>query len=215
MRVIVTCGPSFEPIDEVRRITNASTGELGVRLTDALRAAGIEVILLKGSGATWRESGEGVFSQPFDTNADLLEHLKGTPDREGIAAVFHAAALCDFQVRKTSHAGSSAVPGKIPSQLDQLVIELEPAPKVLAELRALFPQSLLVGWKYEVDGDRASAIQKAWRQIIDNRSNACVVNGRAYGSGFGFCQLPERLVHLEDKPALATFLQQWVTATYN
>ena len=39
-RVIVTCGPSFEPIDQVRRITNFSTGELGILLANALTSAG-------------------------------------------------------------------------------------------------------------------------------------------------------------------------------
>ncbi|HVY71907.1 MAG TPA: phosphopantothenoylcysteine decarboxylase, partial [Verrucomicrobiae bacterium] len=36
MKVIVTCGPSYEPIDEVRRLTNFSTGELGVLLAEEL-----------------------------------------------------------------------------------------------------------------------------------------------------------------------------------
>ena len=40
MKIIVTCGPSYEPIDEVRRITNFSTGELGSRLARALARAG-------------------------------------------------------------------------------------------------------------------------------------------------------------------------------
>jgi phosphopantothenoylcysteine decarboxylase/phosphopantothenate--cysteine ligase len=40
MKVIVTCGPSYEPIDQVRRLTNFSTGELGVLLSDELARAG-------------------------------------------------------------------------------------------------------------------------------------------------------------------------------
>jgi len=35
-KVIITCGPSYEPIDEVRRLTNFSTGELGVQLSDSV-----------------------------------------------------------------------------------------------------------------------------------------------------------------------------------
>ena len=52
MKVMVTCGPSFEPIDQVRRLTNFSTGELGVHLSNQLARAGFEVFCLKGSGAT-------------------------------------------------------------------------------------------------------------------------------------------------------------------
>jgi len=51
MKVIVTCGPSYEPVDQVRRITNFSIGELGVRLCNELARAGFEVFCLKGSGA--------------------------------------------------------------------------------------------------------------------------------------------------------------------
>ncbi|MDD5140960.1 MAG: phosphopantothenoylcysteine decarboxylase [Verrucomicrobiales bacterium] len=52
MKVIVTCDPSFEPIDQIRRPTNFSTGELGVRLCDQLARAGFEVFCFKGSGDT-------------------------------------------------------------------------------------------------------------------------------------------------------------------
>ena len=55
MRVVVTCGPSYEPIDEVRRITNFSTGELGVLLTNHLVDAGCEVVCFRGVGATSQE----------------------------------------------------------------------------------------------------------------------------------------------------------------
>ena len=41
---LVTCGPAFEPIDEVRRITNQSTGELGSLLSETLAGANFEVL---------------------------------------------------------------------------------------------------------------------------------------------------------------------------
>jgi hypothetical protein len=43
----------------------------------------------------------------------------------------------------------------------------------------------LVGWKYEVDGDRDQVLEKAQQQIAENKTDACVANGRAYGAGFG------------------------------
>ena len=45
MKVIVTCGPSYEPIDQVRRLTNFSTGELGVHLSNQLARVGFEVFV--------------------------------------------------------------------------------------------------------------------------------------------------------------------------
>ena len=79
MKVIVTCGPSYEPIDQVRRLTNFSTGELGVLLSDQLIRAGFEVFCLKGSGATYPGPAEHCHLSLFDTNDNLLELL----DRQG------------------------------------------------------------------------------------------------------------------------------------
>ena len=58
MKIIVTCGPSYEPIDEVRRITNFSTGQMGSRLARTLAAAGHEVTCYKGVAATTCEHTE-------------------------------------------------------------------------------------------------------------------------------------------------------------
>ena len=45
---------------------------------------------------------------------------------------------------------------------------------------------MIVGWKYELDGSRADAIARARKQIQFPSTDACVVNGSAYGEGFGF-----------------------------
>ncbi|MBC8166849.1 MAG: phosphopantothenoylcysteine synthase, partial [Bryobacteraceae bacterium] len=97
MRIIVTCGPSFEPIDAVRRISNFSTGELGVLLANRLAGDGHDVTCCKGSGSTTPISLE-TETVAFTTNGHLLELLKNIERREEIAAVFHAAALSDFKV---------------------------------------------------------------------------------------------------------------------
>lgn len=89
---------------------------------------------------------------------------------------------------------------------EKLVLELEPASKVIHHLRDLFPDSFLVGWKYELDGTRADALKKAQRQLAECRTDACVVNGRAYGTGFGYCTPDGQLRHLADKHVLADHL---------
>ena len=50
---LVTCGPAYEPIDKVRRITNQSTGELGALLTETLARANFEVLCLRGEMAVY------------------------------------------------------------------------------------------------------------------------------------------------------------------
>jgi phosphopantothenoylcysteine decarboxylase/phosphopantothenate--cysteine ligase len=75
--------------------------------------------------------------------------------------------------------------GKISTRQGNLLAELVPTPKIIADLRAWFPQAVLVGWKYEVDGDRAAVIRAAERQLRECLTNGCVANGPAYGGGFG------------------------------
>src|SRR4051812_16710236 len=99
MRVVVTCGPSYEPIDEVRRITNFSTGELGTLLANYLAKAGCEVVCYRGVGATTTERVTGAKVVPFGTNHHLLSELEELPERETVSAIFHAAALVDYRVK--------------------------------------------------------------------------------------------------------------------
>lgn len=205
MRVIVTCGPSWEPIDQVRRLTNFSTGELGLMLSAALARDGNEVLCLKGDGASSALPAPDAEIVPFSTNDDLLRKLAirtGWPD-----AVFHAAALCDFKVKDVPGAQPAR---KIPTGAGEIALTLEPAEKVLPLLREFFPDARITGWKYELDGSRADVLAKAMRQIADCGTDACVVNGAAWGAGFGLVAPPEEVVEVPDKPALCALLAQWL-----
>jgi phosphopantothenoylcysteine synthetase/decarboxylase len=207
MKVIVTCGPSYEPVDQVRRLTNFSTGELGILLANRLARDGVEVLCLKGEAATTSLTLDTDRAIPFSTNAHLHELLTTIAQREQISAVFHAAALCDFKVRQVLDAkGEELNFAKISSRAGLLQLTLEPAPKLIGELRALFPKAFLIGWKYEVNGTREDALAKAREQIAENQTNTCVVNGAAYGKGFGFLNEEGQLRELPDKLALCEFL---------
>ena len=212
MRVIITCGPSFEPIDGVRRLTNFSTGELGLLLAAALSRAGHEVICMKGEGAVSHVDAGDARVIGFSTNADLLELLRN-PGANGAGAVFHAAALCDYRV-KSVRGGDGAVmmAHKLPSHAGELTLTLEPTVKLLPELRAIFPTAKIAGWKYELDGTPADVVAKAREQLAACGTDACVVNGAAWGAGFGFIGPGREAVGVADKPALCAFLAEWLGA---
>src|SRR5438093_665121 len=135
MRAIVTCGPAYEPIDRVRRITNFSTGEIGVLLANRLARAGHCVTCFKGEGATTSLALE-TGCVCFATNDELLERLRAIEKREDVAGVFHAAALCDFKVAAVT-GGSGAAVGlaKISSREGEILVRLVPAAKLIANLR--------------------------------------------------------------------------------
>ena len=203
---VVTCGPASAPIDSVRRITNFATGEIGSILSQALLKAGWDVLCLRGEGSTFPEP-DGIDVRVFSTNDSLValfQRLPATPN-----AIFHAAALCDFQV--ASIEGSSGMK-KIPTRDGALTLHLEPAPKILPRLREWFPGAFIVGWKYELDGDRFAALAKGGAQIRECRTDACVVNGAAYGEGFGILLPDGSLTEVADKRKLAALLVDYPPA---
>ena len=214
MKVIVTCGPSYEPIDQVRRLTTFSTGELGVLLCEELARAGHEVFCLKGSGATAVGPGQPCQVSLFNTNDDLLALLQQTAAHHEIGAVFQVAALCDYKVKQVAdEQGRNCDSPKIASRSGALTLLLAPATKVIAQTRRLFPASRLVGWKYELAGTREEALARARRQIEENRLDACVVNGRAFGAGFGFFQAGGVVRECGSKAELAAYLTRWLAGS--
>jgi phosphopantothenoylcysteine synthetase/decarboxylase len=211
MKIIVTCGPSYEPIDDVRRLTNFSSGELGVMLSESLAKAGHEVYCLKGSGATHRDPQAPCVVRRFGTNDDLLNLFRDLAKEQSIGAVFQVAALCDYKVRRvTDEQGNSCQSAKIASRSGALSIELEPATKVLPQLRRLFPNAVLVGWKYELAGTREEAIGRAERQLKEAGVTACIVNGKAFGKGFGLYEQGQVSSVFGDKSELANALPAWL-----
>ncbi len=211
-RVIVTCGPAYAPIDEVRRITNHSTGQLGSQLSNHFARAGWDVLCFRGVGATHCEPFEpNVRCVPFSTNDDLLARWQAVEGKDAIRAVFHAAALTDFTVKHVSDAsGTRIADSKIPSRAGELTITLEPSRKLICELRGLFPSARLVGWKYELNGTQDDVLAKGSLQILENHTDACVVNGRAYGTGFGILQTGQPLVHVTEAAGLCDWLAHWL-----
>lgn len=206
MHCIVTAGPTFEPMDTVRRLTNFSTGRLGTLLATLLAARGHRVTLLRGQASAYAITCAEVTLQTFTTTDDLGAKLAALAS-EPVDAVFHAAAVSDFRFgniwRRTPTGELIEVrAGKIPTREGALLAELVPTPKLLPRLREWFPRALLVGWKYEVEGGRASVLAAAAQQLAECGTDACVANGPAYGNGFGLVRPRIEPVHLPDARAL-------------
>jgi phosphopantothenoylcysteine decarboxylase/phosphopantothenate--cysteine ligase len=215
MTCVVTAGPTYEELDEVRRLTNFSTGRLGSELARFLEGEGHDVHLLLGYYATWRSEYGAKGAEIFTTTADLRNRLRALGGRN-VGAVFHAAAVSDFGFGKiwTRQADGhleEVNSAKIPTRGAPLLAELVPTSKIIGELRGWFPDALIVGWKYELVGDRAAVIRHAERQILECQTAACVTNGRAYGEGFGLVTGAGQHTHLADRDALFAALAQRLT----
>ncbi len=215
---VVTAGPASEPIDDVRRITNFASGEIGNVLASALGRHGFSVLLFRGRGATCTDAPPEAALHEFTNNRDLTRLLGELSATRGgdVHAFFHAAALSDYAVAGVCGPdGSPATGRKIPGDLREIRIILEPAAKVLPHLRAWFPQAHITAWKYELDGSREDALQAARAQLTQGHSDATVVNGAAYGPGFGVLEGENSPVHFDTKRQLADSLASRASSLAN
>ena len=213
MNCIVTAGPTYEPLDEVRRLTNFSTGRLGTDLANFLAARGHTVILLIGETATYVGERRAQRVETFTTTADLSRKLKAVSAKK-VDAIFHSAAVSDFAFGKIftpNESGKLAEiksVNKIPTRPGKLLVELVATPKIIAGLRGWFPRTRIIGWKFEADGGRADALSAAKRQIAECSTDLCVANGPAYGEGFGLVARDGKAAHLASAPLLFEALEK-------
>jgi phosphopantothenoylcysteine synthetase/decarboxylase len=189
MNCIVTAGPTYEPLDDVRRLTNFSTGRLGTELANFLTAQGHQVTLLIGESAAYAGERKARSVKVYTTTKDLQAKLKSFSGKK-VDAIFHAAAVSDFGFGKIfaqNKAGEFVAlkaSKKISTRAGEMLVELVPTPKIIAELRGWFPKTKIVGWKFEANGGRADALRAAKKQLGDCATDFCVANGPAYGKGF-------------------------------
>jgi len=214
MHCVVTAGPTYESLDNVRRLTNSSTGRLGTELANFLAARAHQVTLLIGEQATHPGPRQAQRVETFSTTKDLQNRLRALSSKP-MDALFHAAAVSDFTFGKIwsrSPGGelTEIKAGKISTRQGTLLAEMVPTPKIILGLRDCFPKARLVGWKYEVDGDRATVIRLAEKQIAESRTDACVANGPAYGEGFALVRKNSLTLHLPDSPSLFDALEKFV-----
>jgi phosphopantothenate---cysteine ligase (CTP) len=214
MNCIVTAGPTFEPLDDVRRLTNFSTGRLGTELANFLAARGHQVTLLIGESATYAGERKVQQIKVFSTTADLRAQLKSFSGKK-VDAIFHTAAVSDFTFGKMfTHDAAGKLKAfkpskKISTRSGNLFVELVPTSKIIAELRGWFHRTRIVGWKFEADGGRAGALRAAKRQIAGCATDFCVANGPAYGKGFNLVSINERM-HFVSAEKLFVALEKFV-----
>jgi phosphopantothenoylcysteine decarboxylase / phosphopantothenate---cysteine ligase len=161
-RLLITAGPTHEPIDAVRFLGNRSSGRLGVALADEAAGRGWAVTLLLGP-VSRTPSDSRVRTIRFRTCADLESLL--AHETEGCEVLVMAAAVADY--RPT--VDPSFFGGKFRRKNEKLTLELEPTPDLLAQVAARRrPDQLMVGFALEPREELlASARQKLERKKID------------------------------------------------
>ena len=139
IKVLITAGGTSEKIDDVRVVTNISTGRLGAAIADAFGGLGADVLLLRARNAA-APSALSIRHEEFFSSGDLEQSLERSLKGERFHAVLMAAAVADF------------VPvcqvGKISSESERITIDLKRRAKILPKLREWGGEDcVLVGFK--------------------------------------------------------------------
>lgn len=153
-RMLITAGPTHEPIDAVRYIANRSSGRLGIGLARAAQAAGWDATLLLGPVSL--PAPDGVQTVPFVSTADL--HTLLAEHFPLCDVLIMAAAVADYRPARVAE-------GKLPRAADRLVLELEPTPDLVAGCVARKrPEQRILGFALEEPAGLAARAQEKLRR---------------------------------------------------
>ena len=168
--VLITAGPTQEPLDPVRYISNRSSGKMGYALAEAAAARGARVILV--SGPVHLAPPRGLEVIPVRTAAEMRQKVF-----ENLAAasiVVKAAAVADFHLSKVPEQ-------KVKKTAARISLELDPTPDILAELGRKKGDRLLIGFAAETQNLHQEA-----RRKLESKNCDMVVGNLVGGSETGF-----------------------------
>lgn len=161
-RIVITSGPTVEPIDPVRFISNRSSGKSGFNLANEAVKRGIaEIIFITGPTCYIPEK---VTLIPVETALEMRDHLQRVASTADV--IIKAAAVSDYRPRHTE-------PLKIKKGKDSLSLELVKNPDLLMELgQAKPPGQILVGYAAETH----DILENARKKFIAKNLDLLVLN---------------------------------------
>ncbi len=166
-RVLVTAGPTEEPVDPVRVLTNTSSGKMGYAVARAAREAGAQVTLI--SGPVSLPTPAGVTRIDVRTARDMFEAVKR--DAHDVDVFISVAAVADYRVKNPAAQ-------KIKKANGHLSLELEENPDILAWVAALPKPPFCVGFAAESENlaqnARAKLSKKKLPVIVGNLAEEAI-----------------------------------------
>jgi phosphopantothenoylcysteine decarboxylase/phosphopantothenate--cysteine ligase len=173
-KILITAGPTFEPIDPVRFIGNRSSGKMGFALARAAVQRGADVTLITGSVSL--PTPRHAKRIDVETSSDM--HRAVMKSRNGKDAVIMAAAVADFTPVQTFDKKIK----KRDNGQDNLTVELTRTKDILADLASRKGKTILVGFALETHNE----LQYARKKLQSKKLDLIVINNPLReGAGFG------------------------------
>ncbi|MHA1220912.1 MAG: bifunctional phosphopantothenoylcysteine decarboxylase/phosphopantothenate--cysteine ligase CoaBC [Candidatus Heimdallarchaeota archaeon] len=163
-KVVVAAGPTRIWLDDVRFISNPSTGKMGINLALEAASRGAEVTLLLGP-TNEKVPNLTIQTLRFETPAELIAHIDTL---KAVDIYISAAAVGDYQPTKEI--------GKIPSKQKSLILKMEPTPKIIDYVRQKFPKAQIIGFKAEVGITKEELVKKAQASLQEHKIEMVVAN---------------------------------------
>jgi phosphopantothenoylcysteine decarboxylase/phosphopantothenate--cysteine ligase len=156
--ILITAGPTYEPLDAVRFIGNYSSGKMGFAIAESLAGSGCKVILVSGP-VSLKPADNLIEFIPVHTAQQMLDACMAVFDKCDGAIL--SAAVADYRPK-------SPVAHKIKRKDENLTIELEPNPDIAATLGKIKrPDQFLAGFALETDNEIMNATEKLARKNFD------------------------------------------------
>ena len=187
MKILVTSGGTSEAIDNVRSITNHSSGRLGKIITETLLAAGYEVCLITTLQAVKPVSHPNLTVIEIKNTVDLLQVMKDKA--MDYQVLIHSMAVSDYtpvymtgfgEVKAsqdlTEFLDKKNQETKISSKEDVQVLFLKKNPKIISLVKEWNPNIHLIGFKLLVDVSQDHLIQIARESLEKNQADLIVAN---------------------------------------
>jgi phosphopantothenoylcysteine decarboxylase/phosphopantothenate--cysteine ligase len=157
MRLLITAGPTREPIDPVRYLSNRSSGKMGFALATAALARGHQVVLISGP-----------VSIPAPKGASLVRVETALEMHDAVAAAIHEADAAIFCAAVADYRVAKVAEQKIKKTGDTLTLTLVKNPDILGSARSVFGfRGLLVGFAAETEELAEHATEKLHRKGCD------------------------------------------------
>jgi len=173
-KVLVSAGSTYEKIDEVRGITNRSSGKMGIEIAKEAFIRGADVTLIKGQMTA---DVPHIFDV-VEVESSSQMHYAVSKLASKSDVFVSSAAVSDFKVKNAEAA-------KISSDTD-ITIELERTPKILNEVKEINPDIFLVGFKAVHNLSDEELLNAAKKRMLESDADLMVANDVAVeGAGFG------------------------------
>ncbi|MGA8029727.1 MAG: bifunctional phosphopantothenoylcysteine decarboxylase/phosphopantothenate--cysteine ligase CoaBC [Bryobacteraceae bacterium] len=159
--ILVTAGPTQEPIDPVRYIGNRSSGKMGYALAEASARRGARVVLISGP-----------VSIPPPPNAEVIPVRTAEEMRKAVMENLSAATIIVKSAAVADYYVPDVPPQKMKKTAARLSLQLDPTPDILAEIGERKGDRLLVGFAAETQ----NLIEEARRKMISKKCDMIVAN---------------------------------------